>query len=227
MKTTLLIPTVNEIEGMKIIMPRIKKEWVDEILIVDGGSTDGTLEYAKSHPDYVVVPQQSEGLTDSYWEAMEVASGDIIITFSPDGNSVPERIPALVNKMKEGFDMVIVSRYREGATSEDDDWVTAFGNWMFTKMINLLFGGHYTDTLVMFRAWRKEVLGLCSQLDAKRAGLEPHLSIQCAKRKLKVSEIPGDEPKRIGGVRKMSPLKNGWGIVVLIFKEFFSRPEGR
>ena len=60
MKTTLLIPTVNEIEGMKIIMPRIKKEWVDEILIVDGGSTDGTLEYARSHPDYVVVPQQSE-----------------------------------------------------------------------------------------------------------------------------------------------------------------------
>ena len=93
MKTTLLIPTVNEIEGMKIIMPRIKKEWVDEILIIDGGSTDGTLEYARSHPDYVVFPQQSEGLTDSYWEAMEVASGDIIITFSPDGNSVPERIP--------------------------------------------------------------------------------------------------------------------------------------
>ena len=227
MKTTLLVPTVNEIEGMKIIMPRIKKEWVDEILIIDGGSTDGTLEYAKSNPDYIVVSQRSGGLPDSYWEAMEVASGDIIITFSPDGNSVPERIPALVNKMKEGFDMVIVSRFREGARSEDDDWVTAFGNWMFTKTINLLFGGHYTDTLVIFRAWRKEVLSLCSQLDAKNSGLEPHMAIQCAKRRLKVGEIPGDEPKRIGGVRKMNPLRNGWGIVVLIFKEFFSRPAGR
>ncbi|MDA2925944.1 glycosyltransferase family 2 protein [Acidobacteria bacterium AH-259-G07] len=218
---------MNEIEGMKKIMPRIKKHWVDEILIIDGGSTDGTFEYAKSNPDYITVKQQSEGLTDSYWEALKVATGDIIITFSPDGNSVPERIPELISKMKEGYDMVVVSRYREAAKSEDDDMVTAFGNWMFTKMINILFGGHYTDTLVMFRAWKRDVLALCSKIDAKRAGLEPHLSIQCAKRKLRVGEIAGDEPKRIGGVRKMSPLKNGWGVLVLIFKEFVSREKAK
>lgn len=47
MKITLLIPTLNEIDGMKAIMPRIKKEWYAQLLIVDGGSTDGTLEYCK------------------------------------------------------------------------------------------------------------------------------------------------------------------------------------
>ena len=47
MKTTLLIPTLNEVIGMKAIMPTIKREWVDQILILDGQSTDGTAEYAR------------------------------------------------------------------------------------------------------------------------------------------------------------------------------------
>jgi len=54
--------------------------------------------------------------------------------------------------------MVIASRYLAGAKSYDNDTVTAFGNWMFTKIINILFGGHYTDTLVGFRAWKKSCL---------------------------------------------------------------------
>ena len=45
LKTTLFIPVLNELEGSKIIMPRIKKEWFDEIIVVDGGSNDGTVEY--------------------------------------------------------------------------------------------------------------------------------------------------------------------------------------
>lgn len=46
--------------------------------------------------------------------------------------------------MKEDYDMVIVSRYLDGAKSEDDDVITAFGNWLFTKTVNFLRGGHYT-----------------------------------------------------------------------------------
>ncbi len=47
MKVTLLIPTLNEITGMKAIMPHIKPQWYDQLLIVDGQSTDGTIEYVK------------------------------------------------------------------------------------------------------------------------------------------------------------------------------------
>ncbi len=220
MKTTLLVPTLNEIEGMKIIMPRIDPKWVDEILVIDGGSTDGTIEYAKEH-GYRLIHQKSKGITLAYKEALDQISNDVVIAFSPDGNSVPEIIPDLIRAMKEGYDMVIVSRYLKGAGSEDDDPVTAFGNWMFTAIINLVFGGHYTDTLVMFRAFKTSVVK-SFPTNVPRAGLEPMLSIRCAKHKLKVSEIPGKEPKRIGGIRKMVPILNGLDIVKLIVQERLS-----
>lgn len=217
MKTTLFVPTLNEIDGMKAVMPRVKKQWVDEILVLDGNSTDGTVEYAKSQ-GYRVVIQKSKGITNAYREALKIAEGDFIVAFSPDGNSLPEVIPRLVRKIKEGYDMVIASRYMGGAKSYDDDLVTAFGNWMFTTLINIAFGGNYTDSLVMFRAFKKDIVKKL-HIDVPRAGLEPILSIRCAKLKLKVAEIPASEPKRIGGKRKMNPLLNGLDILRLIFSE--------
>jgi len=218
MKTTLVVTVLNEIEGMKRILPHVQKEWVDEILVLDGGSTDGSLEYAESL-GFPTFRQKSKGLGNAYWEALEISTGDVIIPFSPDGNSVPERIPELVQKMREGYAMAVASRYLDGAKSEDDNFISAFGNWMFTRIINLLFGGHYTDVLVMFRAWRREIVE--SLRDTPVGGFETRLSIECAKRKLKVAEIPGDEPKRIGGRTKRSILICGLVILRVILKEFF------
>jgi len=220
MKVTLIIPTLNEINGMKEIMPRINKEWVDQIIVVDGSSTDGTIEYARGQ-GYFVLVQKTKGLVNAYKEALEVAIGDVIMVFTPDGNSLPEVIPALINKMREGYDMVIVSRYLGGAKSYDDDAVTAFGNWMFTKMINILFGAHYTDTLVGFRAWKRGLFDDAIREEPALFSFEPFSAIKCAKLKLKVTEIPGDEPARIGGIRKMRPLVNGSYVIFMILKQLF------
>lgn len=223
MKTTLFIPTLNEIDGVRLIMPRVKREWVDEIIVVDGGSTDGTVQYFEAM-GIPVVRQKSKGVCGSYWEGLEVATGDVIIPFSPDNNSVPEVIPDLIAKMKEGYDMVIASRYLAGAKSEDDDIVTGFGNWMFTKLVNILFGGKYTDTLVMFRAYKIELVkDYFEQYDKTLPVFEMQLCIKCLKHKRKVLEIPADEPKRSGGVRKMRPLYNGSCLYFLLAKEFFAR----
>ena len=214
MRITLLVPTLNEIRGMREVMPRVRRDWVDEILVVDAGSTDGTLEYAQEQ-GYKMVHQKSRGITYAYQEALPHASGEVVIAFSPDGNSVPELIPALAGKMREGYDMVVASRYLAGARSEDDDLLTGIGNRIFTGMINVLFGGRYTDSLVMMRAFRKDIVPEFPP-GMPRAGMDAMLSISCAKRKLKVAEIPGDEPKRIGGQRKMQPFLNGLDILKLI-----------
>lgn len=219
MKVTLLIPTLNEIDGMKIIMPRIKREWCDQIIILDGGSTDGTIEYVKEQ-GYFVYVQKNPGIRQGYMEVLPYITGDIVLTFSPDGNSIPELIPELIDKMKEGYDMVIVSRYLGDAKSDDDDLITGFGNWFFTKTINILHGGNYTDAMVIFRAFKKDLIysldldkeesySTVEKLFRTKISWEPLLSVRAAKRKLKITEIPGDELLRIGGERKLKILK--WG----------------
>ena len=211
----------NEIEGLKIILPRIKKEWIDEILFIDGNSTDGSYEYVRDL-GHIVHRQKTDGICGAFWECMEHATGDQIIAFSPDNNSIPELIPDVVNKLNEGHDLVVVSRYLSGATSEDDDPVTAFGNWMFTTAVNVLFRARITDSLVIYRGFKTKLVAEL-ELDEKHLPLfEMQMSIRSAKFKKKVTEIPGSEPIRIGGVRKMRPLYNGSAIVYLILKEFFT-----
>jgi len=231
MKVTLLVPTLNEIAGMKAIMPQVKKDWCDQIIVVDGGSTDGTIEYARQC-GYTVHLQQKRGLRNAYMEVVPLIQGDVLITFSPDGNSVPELIPQLIEKMKEGYDMVIASRYLGDAKSEDDDWLTAFGNWFFTWTLNALHGSTYTDSMVIYRAYRTKLI---SELDldkeegfstperlfGTRVSWEPLLSVRAAKRRLKVTEIPGDEPPRIGGVRKLQVWRWGAAFLYQFVREVF------
>jgi len=234
MKVTLLVPVLNEIEGLKKIMPRIKREWVDQIIIIDGNSTDGSLEYAKEN-GYFVYSQKELGVRSAYIEALPYVEGDVVITFSPDGNSIPELIPQLVEKMKEGFDMVIASRYLNNAKSYDDDMVTAFGNWFFTKTVNFLFHAKYTDAMVIFRAYKKRLiddLDLAKKEGPKLSekifrckesefGWEPLLSVRAAKRKLKVGEIPGDEPARFGDKSKLKIINWGGAIYLQFLREKF------
>ncbi len=229
MKTTLLIPTLNEIDGMKAIMPRIRPEWYDQLLIVDGQSTDGTIEFCREQ-GYPIIVQSRPGMRHAYMEALPHVTGDVILTFSPDGNSIPELIPACLDKMREGYDMVIVSRYAPGAKSYDDDAVTAFGNKLFTTCINLLHKGHYTDAMVIYRAYRKDLIreleldrdesyAYAEKLFRTRISWEPLLSIRAARRRLKVAEIPGDEPSREGGERKLQVLRWGGAYMLQVFHD--------
>lgn len=229
MKTTLLITTLNEIDGVRIIMPQIDRDWVDQILFCDGGSTDGTIEYIKDN-GYELVMQSHPGARYAYIDALPHCIGDVIIPFSPDGNSIPDVIPSLIHKIKYGYDMVIASRYMAGAMSFDDDTITGFGNWFLTTLINLIYGSRYTDAMVMYRAWRKQIF-YDLQLDKDETyqpeeklfgtivGCDPMLSIRAAKKHLLCAEIPADEPKRIGGKRKLQIWK--WGAAYLweILKE--------
>src|SRR5579871_6645813 len=98
---------------MRTILPRVKQEWCDQILVVDGGSTDATVEYAREQ-GYELVLQKRPGMMNACREAFPHIRNDVFIVFSPDGNSLPEAIPALIAKMESGYDLVIASRYMEG-----------------------------------------------------------------------------------------------------------------
>lgn len=234
MKITLVLATLNEIDGMKAIMPRIKKEWYDELIIIDGGSTDGTYEYAVEN-GYFIKRQEGRGIRTALDQAFLLTSGDMIITFTPDGNSIPEIIPELIKKMNEGFDMVIVSRYLNNAKSHDDSLISGLGNKAFTFLINLLHHGSYTDTLVAFRAFHRKAIEKTGLANGPTNWFEKKYfhhtswdflsSVRFARAKLKVGEIAGDEPARIGGKEKVNKFRVGLVLLVQLFLEIFIEPK--
>jgi len=216
-------------------MPRVKPEWCEQVIMLDGHSTDGTIELAKEM-GYEVFEPTTKGLWNQYRELFlaDLIKGDIVVTFSPDGNSVPEGIPLLTQAIELlGHDMVIASRYACGAHSDDDTRITGLGNWLFTKLINLLCGGRYTDTLVMFRAYRRgvvEKLGFTEEPSKVHkflqgiSGLsswETPMSIRASKAGLKIAEVPVDEPPNYSnaGRRREHWIKHGFVILAQILYE--------
>jgi glycosyltransferase involved in cell wall biosynthesis len=212
MKVTLLALTLNEMDGVRAIMPRIAPHWFDQILIVDGGSTDGTVQWARQ-AGYAVHVQRQRGIRFAYLEALPLIEGDVIVSFSPDGNCDPAVLPRLVAEMRHGYDLVIGSRYRDGMKSEDDDLVTAFGNWLFTRTVNLLYGARYSDVMVIYRAFTKALIydlkldqdtsyTLPEKLFRTVISWEPLMSVRAAKLGKRIGEVAAGEPRRIGGKRK-------------------------
>jgi glycosyltransferase involved in cell wall biosynthesis len=231
MKVTLLALTLNEIDGVKAILPRIPREQIDQLLVIDGGSTDGTIQWVREQ-GYDIHVQERKGIRFAYLEALPLIVGDVIVSISPDGNCNPAVIPSLLDKMREGYDMVIGSRYLGGATSEDDDLVTAFGNWLFTRTVNLLYGAHYSDVMVIYRAFTRSLIyelgldrdasyTLPERLFRTIISWEPLMSIRAAKYGKRIGEVYAGEPPRIGGERKLQILRWGAAYYFQIWKERF------
>ena len=218
MSTAIIVLTLDEIAGVKAIMPRIRKEWAEEIVFVDGGSTDGTIEEAKKM-GFKVIHQQNKGEGNAFRIGVNETKSNYILFFSPDGNDVPEAIPKVIKKINEGFDIVHISRFGKNSVSEDAGWLDRFGNNMFTFLVNVFFGGQLTDALNGFRIIKREIM-LDLKTDAKHLNIEQQICIRALKKDYQIFEIQGKEQRRIGEERKMRPLIVGAQLSWQIIKEF-------
>jgi len=223
-KGTLVILTLNEIEGLKEIFPRIPIDYIEEVFAVDGGSTDGTLEFYKQN-GIRVLNQKSKGRGEAFRLAIEEAGYENMVFFSPDGNENPMDIPRLFELLEQDYDMVIASRFIKGGRCDEDDKIIKprkFGNKTFTNIINILFKGNLTDSINGFRGITKTAFRKLEP-DAHGFGIEFQLSVRALKNNMNIIEIPTIERERIGGESTAGSFKVGSYFVKLIFDELFKR----
>lgn len=216
MKVSLVIPTLEEAGCIEAVLSQVPKNSVDEILIVDAYSRDGTADIVRKL-GYRVIMQEGRGFGDAFSLGVSNATGDIIILMDGDGSHNPADIPKLVSKIKGGYDYVLASRYCKGSKSYDDTMVRHIGNKIFTFLICLLHRMKITDSLYLFTAIRKEVFDKV-KIESKGFEYCVEILVKVHKAGFKMDEIPSIERKRYSGYSKVKSMKHGLKILMEIFK---------
>lgn len=217
MTITLCILTLNEIEAMRSLIKSIPLREVDEVFVVDGGSTDGTIEFLKSSGLKVYV-QKERGRGRGFIEGLSRATKDAVIFFSGDGNERAADITKVREKLEQGYDLVIASRFRKDSHSFDATWVRKLGNRFFTMLVNISLNQRLSDIFNGFRGIRRQA-ALELKLDAYYFNIELQMLMRAITHGLTIAEVSTIEDKRLGGKAKLRTCRDGYSNLRCFFKE--------
>ncbi len=155
---SLVIPVKNEARNIGWVLERIADD-VDEVILVDGKSTDATLVTAqRCRPDVKVVAQDGVGKGSALRTGFLAASGDIIVMMDADGSMTPDEITHYVHFLANGYDFVKGSRFIAGGGSLDITRFRRIGNRFLLGVFNALYGAELTDLCYGFCAFHRRYL---------------------------------------------------------------------
>ena len=220
-RITVLICALNEASNLVHILPRIPS-WVDDVLLVDGNSTDNTAELGRRlRPGIRILSQLGRGKGDALRCGLQQARGDIIVTLDADGATDPEELPRFIEPLLNGFDFAKGYRLTQGL-QRHKPWHRLLGNWLITMTFNLLFFRRYTDLCSGYNAfWRERVGAALEPWPADGFENEPFINSRIARRGLKVIEVGHSEPGRLSGEVKEKSWRQGTKAIKSIIRERF------
>lgn len=218
MKVSLIIPTRNEANSLERIIKEIPAGFVDEIVVSDGHSTDGTRELAERLGCKVII-QEGRGYGLGIRTGIKHCRGDVIIFMDADGSQNPADIPRLLEKIREGYDVGWGSRYLGRGKTADDTWLRYFGNKFFTFLTGFIHGLWVADILYTFAAFKKDIF---DKINLESPGFElcVELPVKAHKAGFKFGQVPCIERKRMAGETKVNELIDGYKILKAILKKY-------
>jgi hypothetical protein len=234
LRISVVIPTLNEAQNLALVLPTVPL-WVNDVIIVDGRSTDGTTDIARAmwarqrrrddDPQLQIVQQEGRGKGAALRTGFEAANGDIIVMLDADGSTDPQEIPAFVGALIAGADFVKGSRFLQGGGTADMPLYRKLGNLGFVSGVRLLFGGSYTDLCYGYNAFWRRVLPTLG-LDGDGFEIETQMNVRALKAGLKVAEVPSFESRRVYGEGRLRTIPDGWRVLKTIVDEAIrGRPE--
>lgn len=221
-RISVVVPALNEAGNLPHVLPTIAK-LVDEVVLVDGRSTDGTSDVARQlAPDIKIVQQTGRGKGNALRCGLAECSGDIIVLMDADGSTDPHEIPLFVDALLAGADLVKGSRFLEAGGSDDITRLRRLGNQLLNEVVNQLFQTRFTDLCYGYIAlWR----GCLDFFDVDCDGfeVETQINLRARKSNLKIVEVPSHERLRLHGVSHLNTFRDGWRVLKMIGQEWTSR----
>jgi glycosyltransferase involved in cell wall biosynthesis len=217
-RVSVVIPTLNEARNIAWVLENMPLE-VDEIVLVDGHSSDRTVEVALTvRPDTVVVVDDAPGKGSAIRKGIETATGDFVVMIDADGSMDPREISRFVEPLRAGHDLVRGSRFLPGGGTSDMSPLRQAGNRGFLLLTRILYRVSRSDLCYGYAAFRRSSV-LSLGLTATGFEIEAQLFLRAERARLAVTEVPSFEAMRHAGTSNLHTFRDGSRVLRTIIGE--------
>jgi glycosyltransferase involved in cell wall biosynthesis len=230
---SVVIPALNEERNLPHVFPALPHD-IDEVILVDGNSSDNTVSVAQDlRPDVRVIRQTRKGKGNALACGFAAASSDIIVMIDADCSTNPAEIPRFVSALVHGADFAKGSRFASGGGSGDITRIRRVGNRALNSAVNVAYRTRYTDLCYGYNAFWRRFLPILD-LDPGRHGSEPAwgdgfevetlINVRVARAGLQIFEVPSYEQPRRHGSSNLRAFSDGVRVLRTVAAEWRRAP---
>jgi glycosyltransferase involved in cell wall biosynthesis len=232
---SVVVPCLNEARNLPYVFARMPA--VDEVVVVDGGSTDGSVARTRElWPSAKVIEQTRTGKGNALACGFAACTGEIVVMLDADGSTDPAEIPRFIEPLLSGADFAKGSRFLAGGGSSDITRLRRTGNVGLCTIVNRLFGTRYTDLCYGYNAFWRDMLPHMDLPDIWAAPpvpgekfwgdgfeVETLINVRMARARMRVAEVPSMEAARLHGVSNLNAFGDGRRVLSTILQEYRRR----